>query len=498
MMDLSDKKRYGKFYTPEIYTEFLSKLVLKVYHGTKKNLKLLDPSCGDGAFLDEMTKRIPQLIKKLELTKVDLYGIDIDDKALELASIRIKNKNKVNFNITLLNADLLLGDTEIYQNTKKYLNKLFKDKFDIIIGNPPWVSLKGKFREKLYSNKQLQLLLERYPCDKYRPNTSEMFIWKSLEILNENGLIGFIVPDRIFKNSQFSKLRELIFYKYKLEYVVSNVKFQNVNSDNVIFVLRKKISKPDDKIKFKSFGERKWEIIPKNIFFDDNYNCFFLKKDYYKVIEKIKRTTYLVKLKELFITGVGFIGKKNKFNDDKVSLNSVKVILGRNIERNTIKSFRYFDFINENILGGTNDISKLTTKPKIVLRKTGKILISAIDKKGYLPEQSLYFILSKSNNNLDLYLLNRLLNSNILNFYYLLMAVSNINSIPQIKKKDLDNFPIISYEQFSKIYPRHLKNTEFKKNPFNYFKNISEKLIYSLYGLDSDDIYVIEEYLEQF
>jgi len=496
-MNLSDKKKYGKFYTPEIYTAFLSDLVLKDFHSEKKELKLLDPSCGDGAFLDEIIKRIPILIKKLDFKKVDLYGIDIDNKALELASIKFKNKSDLSYNLTLLNADLLLEDKEIYQDVKKYLNELFKDKFDIIIGNPPWVSLKGKFREKLYSNKELQLLLERYPCDKYRPNTSELFIWKSVEILNENGLIGFIVPDRIFKNSQFSKLRKEIFYKYKLKYVVSNVKFKNVNSDNVIFVLSKTFSKPGDKIKYKSFEDNKWETIPKNIFFDNNYNCFFIKKDYYKIIEKIEKTTFLIKLKELFVTGVGFIGRKDKFYDAKVSSNSLKVILGRNIERNKVKNFLYFDFIKRNILGGTNDISKLSFKPKIVLRKTGKFLISAIDKDGYLPEQSLYFILSRFKNNLDLYLLNRLLNSNILNYYYLIMAVSNITSIPQIKKKDLDNFPIISYEQFRKIYPEHLKNSEFKKNPFKYFKNISEKLIYSLYSLDSNDVKVIEEYLEQ-
>lgn len=491
----TSKKKYGKFYTPKNYASFLVKLILKTYlkESGSKEIKILDPACGDGIFLDEIIDNISIYFEKTGINKVSLFGIDIDKEAIEIAKINLNKKRNDKINLNLINTDAILEQSELLDSTT--ITRIFTQKYDIIIGNPPWVSIKGKYREDLYSAKQLKYILERYPCDKYRPNTAEIFIWRSFELLKDGGFLAFIVPDRIFKNSQFSKLRKEIFYKYKLEYLITNVPFKYVNSDNIIFIIRKIIPDKNHKIKIKSFDSNKWMNIPKEDFFDEGFSCNFLEKKNVNIIKKIESLPNVKKLKEYFYTGVGFICNKNKITTEQVNSKQSPIVLGRDIGKNRINNVRYFDFNKKNLLGGTQNIDILSKRPKILLRKTGSSLIPVIDTKGYLPEQSLYFIFPRNNDQNELYFLNRLLNSNILKFYYLAKAITNIDSIPQLKKADLDNFPILLFSYAKDIISQKIwesGNTQNLK-----FKNITEQDIYKLYGITQKEAIIIENFISE-
>jgi hypothetical protein len=150
-------------------------------------------------------------------------------------------------------------------------------------------------------------------------------------------------------------------------------------------------------------------------------------------------------------------------------------------------------------LGGTQDFNKLSIKEKVFIRKTGSSIISVYDDTGIIPEQSLYFIYSDENNPDDLLVLSSILNSKIIDCYFKNFGITNRDSTPQLKKTDLDKFPIIFpkentllkltkeiYYLMKKDQRDNLINKEIEKLNFQI-----NKVIVSLYGLNKDEEYLL-------
>ncbi|HBC96255.1 MAG TPA: methyltransferase, partial [Clostridium sp.] len=110
-------------------------------------------------------------------------------------------------------------------------------------------------------------------------------------------------------------------------------------------------------------------------------NSLFLKKH----IEESSK-----KLSDICSTFTGFIGCSAKITLNRASCRQIEVLKGENVGKFKISGNFYYDFIPENIKGGTKDMKKLARKNKIIIRKTGKNLIAALDPRGYIIEQSLY------------------------------------------------------------------------------------------------------------
>ena len=82
--------------------------------------------------------------------------------------------------------------------------------FDAVIGNPPWVSLSGRFGNESYPGEELDYMQRTYQGNTYAPNMYEYFVSKGLNLTRSNGYFSFIVPDRLGYNDQFVSLRHRI------------------------------------------------------------------------------------------------------------------------------------------------------------------------------------------------------------------------------------------------------------------------------------------------
>jgi SAM-dependent methyltransferase len=508
-------KKIGKYYTPQNYVSLLTMHVLEYYFKENKpsDISILDPACGDAIFLAEV---INQLKNKREsyfkTLKIEVTGVDIDKLALKKAKERIDNCiDKSNTRKQLIHGDILINP-----------KLLCKKKFDIIIGNPPWVSLLGKHGQNYYSKKKYDYITSRYPICKYRPNLFEAFIWCSFEILKNDGYLAFVVPDRLFNNSQLKVLQDYILKRTELKKLILNISFEKVVSDNIMFILQNKKPSTNNYIEISNIDGSFKNKMRQSLFYKkDNYKYLFLKKEYHSIIDKMHTCLYSDRLDNLYKSAVGFIGIKSKITEIKISINQKKIVTGRDIATNKILRQRYFEFVPENILGGTSNIVKLSASPKILLRKTGTRLVSTIDTHGYLPEQSLYFITSKNLKFEELLLLNRLLNSDLFTFYYLNYAVTNLNSTPHLKKSDIDAFPILNISLLNRPTPHEIGRDglmEFTPSikQYGYIKNpdlsgiesgcltncdntqlftLSEEQIYKFYGITNKEIELIEKFL---
>jgi len=191
LLTKAEKKENGIYISPKtiikkLINEILSKCNLTSFDG----LNILEPSCGTC----EVIKNVIEHINNINTTNI--IGIELNKTIYE----NIKSNN----NMTILNQDFL--DYELEDDSNR---------FDIIIGNPPYVVCKKDNVNQKY---------KQY-CNG-RPNLFGIFILHSLELLNPNGILAFIIPKSFLNSYYYNDIRKYIIEQYK---IVSIIDFADDN-----------------------------------------------------------------------------------------------------------------------------------------------------------------------------------------------------------------------------------------------------------------------------
>ncbi|MFU0823649.1 Eco57I restriction-modification methylase domain-containing protein [Clostridium sp.] len=211
---LTEKERgksEGVVYTPKEIADYMAKeVILKEDLINNPFIKVIDPACGCGDILLACYKRLNYLYEdnlgeinkknNIALTKENipkhiidnnLFGLDIDEKALKILAIDLfsisRHYNSSNFK----NSDFLIDDIE--------------DKYDIIIGNPPYVGHKSI--DKDYSKKLKRKFKEIY---KDKGDISYCFFKEALDRLNRKGRLAFITSRYFIEAPSGEELRKVL------------------------------------------------------------------------------------------------------------------------------------------------------------------------------------------------------------------------------------------------------------------------------------------------
>ena len=196
-------REFGAHYTPGFIVRFmlhscLSGPLAERVLNAKDPFRLLDPACGDGAFLvealDELRKRHPQR-STTELISRHLYGVDIDPDAIAQLERRLQEQ-VVGVNIRCGNA--LSGadfqSTHVTDGGGLDWSDAFPrvaeaGGFDLVIGNPPYV--REKDAKRLFAQLAVTQLGRRYRQP--RMDLWHYFLHRGLDLLRPGGVLCFIV-----------------------------------------------------------------------------------------------------------------------------------------------------------------------------------------------------------------------------------------------------------------------------------------------------------------
>lgn len=468
LIDRSSKKAAGLFYTPDSVINYILKNTVEKADIIKNPfIKVIDPACGSGYFLsraydllkckfenniNKIREKYSQIEYRLNGGKVIkgneywqksyihyhilsncIFGADIDCTAVLLTKINLLIKDIYNSDIetNILECDSLIKwEDKIDQNLEEY--KFWSQKFDYVVGNPPWVSLSRKHRQ-LIKEELMQYYIQQYNGNKYSPNLCEYFIKRAMEICTNS--IGYIIPDRVAVNLQYSQLRKFILHNYNIKKMVFEIKFPGIITDSMILILENGVVK-DNVIEINNeFSIKQTQILEQC-----NYQ-FVYKGGAVREEMKMKIWENSIALGNIATTFTGFIGDSKKISSSRIQNSQIEILKGENIKKYLTVGEFYYEFKRENIKGGTSDLRKLTYQDKILVRKTGNKIIATIDKSGRIIEQSLYGIIKINPQYCIEYLLG-VLNSKLMLWYFSNYLITNKNSLPQIKKYSLDNIPI--------------------------------------------------------
>ncbi len=190
------KRKNGIYFTPpSIIDKHMT--ILKRHLDSVKTI--LEPSCGSGEYLNALSDR------KFEIT------------AIELNEHIYNTVNDGEYkNSTIINKDFLKWDSD--------------RKYDLIIGNPPYFVMKKADMSREYD-----------PYYDGRPNIFVAFIIKSLSLLNESGILGFVLPVSFGNCLYYDKLRKHVNENYQILDITKCVddKYLDTSQETMLFTVKK-------------------------------------------------------------------------------------------------------------------------------------------------------------------------------------------------------------------------------------------------------------------
>ena len=308
-----NKKGEKLFHTLESYKKWLLEL------------KIVDPACGSGAFLNEALsflirehKEVDDLIAELTNTPLrifdteksilenNIYGVDINEESVEIAKLSMwlrtaqkgRQLSDLSNNIKCGNSlikDITVAGDKAFNWEHEFPQVFAKGGFDVVIGNPPYVRKQG--------------LMEHYPelCvyyeSKYVSATANydlyaLFMEASYRLINNKGIVSFILPHKFLVSDFGEGIRTFFKENTAVENLVhfgSELVFKDAATYTCIVDLTK-TSK--EKVNFKKVNLENlsrpfvWDTMSYSNLSGDNWDLQSQKV--FDVIEKLKTQPHTV------------------------------------------------------------------------------------------------------------------------------------------------------------------------------------------------------------
>lgn len=290
------------------------------------NLKIIDPACGSGAFLNqalnfliEEHEKIDDIIADLtnsplrlfdtdkSILENNLFGVDINEESVEIAQLSLWLRTaKKGRKLSKLNNNIKCGNSLLaskFDWNTEFSEIMQNGGFDAVVGNPPYI--------KEATNKSAFDGLHEHPCYQGKMDLWYFFGALALDIIKKDyGLIGYISPNNWITNDGASKFRDYVIEKGRITEFIdfSDFKvFDSAGIQTMIYIMKRsddnlnynlqfskvidsKIKHEDAQLFLEKVVDEKYEYFTANIIKEDliNQPINFINANLNLIIEKIK------------------------------------------------------------------------------------------------------------------------------------------------------------------------------------------------------------------
>ncbi|MGH3585157.1 MAG: Eco57I restriction-modification methylase domain-containing protein [Pseudonocardia sp.] len=176
--------------------------------------RLVEPSCGSGAFLGPAVGR---LIKSAKVHGRDLVSLGDSIRAYDLQADHVDVARRCCSDLLTragVAEPVASALAERWVNQADFLLSSVEDRrADFVVGNPPYIRYDDLSEEVAAEYRQTWLTMRG------RGDIYVGFIERSLRMLNLGGRVGFICADRWMRNQYGAALRELVASRYAVEHI---------------------------------------------------------------------------------------------------------------------------------------------------------------------------------------------------------------------------------------------------------------------------------------
>lgn len=232
-----DKKtENGIVFTPKYISDYIvdSILMLRPWDGKSR---FIDPGCGSGIFLISVVEKLHEKYNIPIDTIIEKYifGIDVELDNVRCCILALKLLSaKHNGNYESIEYNIQCFDSL----KNKWSEKFSVESFSYVIGNPPYVNLHDidpkttKFLKNTFMTTKSGVF-----------NIFYAFVECAMNNISPDGMLGYIVPNNFLTIKSAIELRKYLQSNLYLDHILdfgSNMVFKPVRTYNCIIILNKK------------------------------------------------------------------------------------------------------------------------------------------------------------------------------------------------------------------------------------------------------------------